>query len=63
MKDSTVVGQNFYSYGKLKYLSGKQQVCEMGVYLNPGNDKFYKAINSEDLCGQNRTDTIYQSCF
>ena len=19
----------------------------MGVYLNPGNDKFYKAINSE----------------
>ena len=46
MKDSTVVGQNFYSYGKLKYLSGKQ-VCEMGVYLNPGNDKFYKAINSE----------------
>ena len=46
LKDSTVVGQNFYSYGKLKYLSGKQ-VCEMGVYLNPGNDKFYKAINSE----------------
>ena len=46
MKDSTVVGQNFYSYGKLKYLSGKH-VCEMGVYLNPGNDKFYKAINSE----------------
>lgn len=30
----------------VKYLSGKQ-VCEMGVYLNPGNDKFYKAINSE----------------
>ena len=34
LKDSTVVGRNFYSYGKLKYLSGKQ-VCEMGVYLNP----------------------------
>ena len=30
----------------VKYLSGKQ-VREMGVYLNPGNDKFYKAINSE----------------
>ena len=29
LKDSTVVGQNFYSYGKLKYLSGKQ-VCENG---------------------------------
>ena len=24
-----------------------KQVCQMGVYLNPGNDKFYKAINSE----------------
>lgn len=24
-----------------------EQVCQMGVYLNPGNDKFYKAINSE----------------
>ena len=24
-----------------------KQVRQMGVYLNPGNDKFYKAINSE----------------
>lgn len=24
-----------------------KQVCQMGVYLNSGNDKFYKAINSE----------------
>ena len=24
-----------------------KQVCQMGVYPNPGNDKFYKAINSE----------------
>ena len=24
-----------------------KKVCQMGVYLNPGNDKFYKAINSE----------------
>ena len=24
-----------------------KQVWQMGVYLNPGNDKFYKAINSE----------------
>ena len=47
LKDSTVVGQNFYSYGKLKYLSGKQ-VCEMGVYLNPGN---YEVINSEIYVG------------
>ena len=32
-----------------KIISNKtgKQVCQMGVYLNPGNDKFYKAINSE----------------
>ena len=31
-----------------KIISNKtgKQVCQMGVYLNPGNDLFYMAINS-----------------
>lgn len=34
-------------HDKINSNKAGKQVCQMGVYLNPGNDKFYKAINSE----------------
>lgn len=35
------------NHDKISSNKTEKQVCQMGVYLNPGNDKFYKAINSE----------------
>ena len=34
-------------HDKINSNKAGKQVCQMGVYLNPGNDKFYKAINFE----------------
>ena len=34
-------------HDKINSNKAGKQVCQMGVYLNPRNDKFYKAINSE----------------